>query len=36
VIKSVGISTFPNVHFAVPLRNPLTLSNTYLFIHGLA
>ena len=30
VIKSVGISTFPNVHFAVCLRNPLTLSNTFL------
>ena len=29
VIKSVGISTLPNVHFAVLLRDPLTLSNTF-------
>ena len=30
VIKSVSISTFPNVHFAVHLRQRLTLSNTFL------
>jgi len=31
VIKSVGNSTFPNVHFAVSPRNSLTLSNTFIF-----
>ena len=30
VIKSVSISTTPNVHFAVHLRQRLTLSNTLL------
>ena len=30
VIKSVGTSTLPNVHFADHLQHPLTLSNTFL------